>query len=335
VAIAGYRWTFVSTGSDFGCRPISKLGIQPSQEAFHQPNQSRKMTFFDNALEAEFNRWIDKAPNDPYASKDTVGLHEVIRAHFLILDFFSKEAQGEGIGGIGPKSLDLLQSAVYRQFVSFDGKDKWPTSFEKAATLLFGIVKNHPFHDANKRTGFLSTLLFLHKMDRIPRIKQRELEDFVVAIADDKLSKYARYKDLVGKVEDPEVQFIADFLRRSTRQIDRITYTLTFQELNQTLKRFGFELVNPKGNYIDIAKVEYDSTHHGPHNSQRIETKLAQIGFPGWKKQVSKNALRTVRTSTGLTAENGYDSQTFFHGVDPVNTLIDTYEHPLRRLAYR
>jgi death-on-curing protein len=294
------------------------------------------MLFFDTGLECEYKRWLALVPDDPYASKATVGLHDVLRAHFLILDFFSEEVAGEGIGGIGPKSLDLLQSAVYRQFVSFDGKDKWPTSFEKAATLLFGIVKNHPFHDANKRTGFLTTLLFLEQMGRAPRIKQRQIEDFVVEIADDQLKKYPRYRELIGVVQDPEVQFIADFLKRNTRDVDHRSYTVTFQELQQILKPHGFELLNPKGNYIDVARVEErEAGDVGPHRSTRVETKLAQIGFPGWKKQVTKGALKTVRECTGLTPANGFDSKAFFQGADPVNSLIDTYSQPLRRLANR
>lgn len=294
------------------------------------------MLFFNKQLEAELQRWIEKVPEDPYDTKVTIGLHDVLRAHFLILDFFSQEVNGEGIGGIGPKSLDLLQSAVYRQFIAYDGHDRWPTPFEKVATLLFGIVKNHPFHDANKRTGFLTTLLFLNQMSRVPKIKQKELEDFVVDIADDKLSKYARYKSLQDKVDDPEIQFIADFLKRSTRDIDNRAYSVTFHELNQILKRHGFELVSPKGNFIDVAKIEArEEGSVGPHSSTVVETKLAQVGFPGWKKQVTKGAIRTVRESTGLTHANGYDSITFFQGADPVNALIDKYSEPLRRLANR
>ena len=294
------------------------------------------MLFQDPAIENEYNRWLSQAPEDPYATKSTVGLHDVLRAHFLILDFFSSEGSGEGVGGVGPKSLDLLQSAVYRQFVSFDGKDKWSTPFEKAATLMYGIIKNHPFHDANKRTSFLSALLFMQKIGRTPKLKQRDFEDFVVNIADNKLDKYGQYRDLMKKYDDPEVRFIADFLKRNTRDVDNQNYTVTFHELNQILKSHGFELTNPSGNYIDVVKIEQRSDGYvGPYNSTRVEIKLAQIGFPGWKKQVSKGAIRTVRDSTKLTAQEGIDSKSFFHGVDPVNSLIDTYAAPLKRLAFR
>ena len=167
-------------------------------------------------------------------------------------------------------------------------------------------------------------------------IKQKEFEDFVVEVADDQLERYARYREARSTVHDPEVQFIADFLKRNTREVDHRNYTVTFQELNQILKPYGCELSNPKGNYIDVIRIEHRPKYFGLVGPKvRSESWLAQIGFPGWKKQVTKNALRTVREKTGLTAENGFDSKTFFQGADPLHALIDTYAEPLRRLANR
>lgn len=293
------------------------------------------MDFLNTEVEREYLRWCGLiGGDDPYASRDTVGLNQVLKAHFLIVDFFAQE--GEGVGGVGPKSVDLLHSAIYRQFVSFGGKDKWSTSLEKCATLLFGLVKDHPFHDANKRTAFLVTLLQLERLGRVPRIKQRELEDFVVEVADNQLQKYARFRDAKDETDDPEIRFIADFLKRNTRDIDRRSYTVTFHELNQIIKKHGFELVSPSGNFINLVQVEFKPKILGILGPKiRRETRLAQIGFPGWKKQVGKGALKTVRDATRLTAENGYDSKTFFQGADPLHVLIDTYAEPLRRLADR
>ncbi len=293
------------------------------------------MEFLNADVEREYARWVALVGvDDPYTSRNTVGLHQVLRAHFLIVDFFSQE--GGGVGGVGPKSLDLLHSAIYRQFVSFGGKDKWAEPLEKCATLLFGLIKDHPFHDANKRTAFLVTLFQLDRLGRTPRIKQREFEDFIVEVADNRLAKYARYRESRVEDEDPEILFIADYLKRNTREVDHRSYTVTFHDLQQILKRHNVELSSPKGNFIDIVRVEYRPKFLGLLGpSVRHEIRLAQIGFPGWKKQVTRAALKTVRESTGLTPQNGYDSKTFFQGADPLHALIDTYAEPLRRLADR
>ena len=38
---------------------------------------------------------------------------------------------------------------------------KTPSVFELAAAYAFGLVKNHPFIDGNKRTGFAVAIVFL------------------------------------------------------------------------------------------------------------------------------------------------------------------------------
>jgi len=293
------------------------------------------MEFLHPDIEKEYQRWIQLVgEEDPYSSRYTVGLHDVLRAHFLIADFFLESDYG--IGGVGPRDLNLLHSAIYRQFISYGGKEKWPGSYEKCATLMFGLVKDHPFHDANKRTALLVTLFQLDRLNRTPRIKQRELEDFVVEVADNRLAKYARYRDLSREEEDAEVHFISDFLKRNTREIDRRHYTVTFHQLNTLLRKYGLGLSNPSGNYIDVVRYDVRRKYFGIAGPALTkEVRIAQIGFPGWKRQVSRAALRTVREATGLTQKDGYDSAAFYQGADPLHALIDLYAEPLRRLANR
>ncbi|MEK7643582.1 MAG: Fic family protein, partial [Patescibacteria group bacterium] len=46
---------------------------------------------------------------------------------------------------------------------SFGGKAVYATVEEKAAHLLYFMVKNHPFTDGNKRSGAFSFIWFLRK----------------------------------------------------------------------------------------------------------------------------------------------------------------------------
>lgn len=63
-------------------------------------------------------------------------------------------------GGLsGLRDEGLLQSALSRPRHLFHyGK---PSLFELAAEYAFGIVKNHPFFDGNKRAGFMAAALFI------------------------------------------------------------------------------------------------------------------------------------------------------------------------------
>ncbi|WP_322857771.1 type II toxin-antitoxin system death-on-curing family toxin [Mycobacterium shigaense] len=64
---------------------------------------------------------------------------------------------------VGPDKLrdfGLLDSAVMRPQASAFGEDAYPTIHEKAAALLYGLARNHPFVDANKRTAWAATSVF-------------------------------------------------------------------------------------------------------------------------------------------------------------------------------
>jgi death-on-curing protein len=62
-------------------------------------------------------------------------------------------------GASGIRDEGLLLSALARpESLRAYGQ---PTVFEMAAAYAFGIVKNHPFIDGNKRTGFTAAIIFL------------------------------------------------------------------------------------------------------------------------------------------------------------------------------
>jgi death-on-curing protein len=63
--------------------------------------------------------------------------------------------------------------------------------------------------------------------------------------------------------------------------------------------------------------------------------KIANIGFPGWSKQVHGETIDHVRKITDLTHKKGVDSAAFFRGADPAAGLIARYQSALERLADR
>ncbi len=62
-------------------------------------------------------------------------------------------------GSLGIRDAGLLSSAIARpQNLAAYGE---PSVFDLAAVYAFGIIRNHPFVDGNKRTGFLAAYVFL------------------------------------------------------------------------------------------------------------------------------------------------------------------------------
>lgn len=64
-------------------------------------------------------------------------------------------------GDANLRDLNLLESALESAFVTFDGKDLFPSKEEKAAKIGYSLISNHAFTDGNKRIGMYVMLTFL------------------------------------------------------------------------------------------------------------------------------------------------------------------------------
>jgi prophage maintenance system killer protein len=62
------------------------------------------------------------------------------------------------------RGKDSIAGIVGSIFQTFGGGDVYPTVEEKAAHLLYFVVKNHPFTDGNKRSGAFAFVWLLQKM---------------------------------------------------------------------------------------------------------------------------------------------------------------------------
>lgn len=87
-------------------------------------------------------------------------------------------------GSPGIRDEGALRSAVARPFQTFGGEELYKTTVEKAAALIESIVKNHPFFDGNKRTGYVSMRILLRKDQKDIEAKEEEKYDFVIRISE-------------------------------------------------------------------------------------------------------------------------------------------------------
>jgi prophage maintenance system killer protein len=77
----------------------------------------------------------------------------------LKIDLVSKSQATDIFGS--ERNKGSLEGIIGNVMQSFDGKDVYSTIEEKAAHLLYFIVKNHPFVDGNKRSGAFVFVWFL------------------------------------------------------------------------------------------------------------------------------------------------------------------------------
>lgn len=91
-------------------------------------------------------------------------------------------------GSIGVRDIGRLEAALSAQSQDVFGRELYESVYAKAAVLMRGIVQDHPFVDANKRTAMLAGMTFLSLNGVACHMTQKELEDFAVRIAVDHLS---------------------------------------------------------------------------------------------------------------------------------------------------
>jgi death-on-curing protein len=82
------------------------------------------------------------------------------------------------------RDTGALESAIYHAYASFEGRDLYPSIEEKAARQAYGIIRNHPFLDGNKRTGLFVMLIFLEFNGVKLNFSQNELVKLGIGIAD-------------------------------------------------------------------------------------------------------------------------------------------------------
>lgn len=90
-------------------------------------------------------------------------------------------------GSKGIRDEGMLESALMNPYQSFGGIELYPSIQAKAAQLCFGIVKDHPMIDGNKRLGTHVMLVFLVLNGYELSYSQKELSDTILLLTTGKL----------------------------------------------------------------------------------------------------------------------------------------------------
>jgi prophage maintenance system killer protein len=284
-----------------------------------------------STLQRDFDRWLIEFGDDfPENVVGTVSIQEILRAHYLLCEHFERET--ESIALAGPRDRHLLPSAVGRQHTQYGGTPKYADPVDIAATLFYGLIKNHPFHDGNKRTAFLVAVFQLAKTNRLLISKHKLWDELAVRTAEGSLTSYSFYQKYRDD-PDSDIRCIGEFFRRNTRRSDRGFYVITYAQLKRILQTFDYDLDIAAGNFIHVMKQHEVVTGKLFRRTRNLEWRtILKIGFPGWTSEVSRRDLQEVRRATGLTPDRGVDSMVFFKGADPIEALIPKYRGILARL---
>ena len=104
---------------------------------------------------------------------------EILRLHFQVVNDFG--------GRHGVRDVSRIESVIAAPAQEIFGQDQYPEVCDKAAVYMRNIIGDHPFEDGNKRTGITVAGVFLLRNDLRLTATPKELEDFAVRVAVERL----------------------------------------------------------------------------------------------------------------------------------------------------
>jgi prophage maintenance system killer protein len=100
-------------------------------------------------------------PEKKHGTKTRLGIEEARRAIATMKEELT--SRGEATGIFGQEYGQGFESIIGAVHQTFDSQDVYPSIEEKAAHLLYFMIKDHPFTDGNKRIGSFLFLYFLKR----------------------------------------------------------------------------------------------------------------------------------------------------------------------------
>ena len=98
-------------------------------------------------------------------------------------------SKGEATQLFGQEKAGEFKGNLLNIYQSFGGEELLPSIEQKAANLLYYVIKGHPFNDGNKRIGAFLFVLFLHKNGILhkpngePKINDNALASLALLVA--------------------------------------------------------------------------------------------------------------------------------------------------------
>lgn len=161
---------------------------------------AKLMDNFSNGLDLLDNYDHQKLDKKGETAREAVRIDE--QEFLSVIDKMKSEFASDVFAT--PKD-ESFSSSVNQIYQTFGGKELYPTLEEKAATLLYLIVKNHSFADGNKRIGASCFLYFLNRNNMLyknntPIIDNSTLFALTLLIATSKPEEMETVKQVVLSV---------------------------------------------------------------------------------------------------------------------------------------
>lgn len=247
---------------------------------------------------------------------------EVLAIHNALVSDFARTR--DPIDPPGVRSEHLVESAVFRPQTGMTGVLKYPTVETSAAALLCALIHDHPFHNGNKRTALVATLVFLDENGLVLTCSQDELFRFVLLIAKHKITKVRRYYS-----SDYETLAVAEQIYRWSRVVSKAERTMTFLKLRPILEGYGCTVSIRSGRAFIVRE-----TPKRPRGFFARRQLRSHVYYRDDGTDVPPDTVKKIRKDLQLDHEHGYDESDFYSKKpSKIDDFIAKYRKTLMRLA--
>ena len=265
---------------------------------------------------------IDPSFTEPTAKLCYTRLHmtlyldedDVKAVHLGLVEMFGGQ---DPIDPPGVRDENLLSSALMRpQTGGFGGPDKYRAVEQKAAALLHSLIMNHAFHNGNKRTALVSTIVFLDRNNRVlTDVSDDELFNLVIDVASGNFPSETR-----GADDDTVVQAIGEWLRERTAAKAARVSDMSINDFLRNVESSGGRYKTSGGSYVIFGPIAEDGA-----SSVRISQTT---------KTLTGHVVRSYLTRLGLSeGQSGIAMYEFLDGLPPNKAAMRRFRNVLHRLA--
>jgi death-on-curing family protein len=248
----------------------------------------------------------------------------------------------------GVKNIGMLESAIGRQLVGSGVYYKYPDFNSNCATLIFGIIKNHCFHNGNKRAGLLSLIKHLYVNGYVlsPKLNSNEIYEFLIAIANSKIPEFSnkyrkKYSFIRTKEEklngtnwhiDTIIRYIGFWIKRNSSPKQKtLKGELKMSDLKKILQNKNI-VIDQIGGRLEVY-IEKESKFLGIKLPTSKKTNKRKYNLGGNLTTIEKSTLNTLRKDFNLTKADGVDNTFFYHENSFLDYEIKTYKELIYRLS--
>ena len=247
---------------------------------------------------------------------------EVHGIHNALVDDFARTH--DPIDPPGLRNDHLIESAVFRPQTGMANILKYPTVETSAAALLCALIHDHPFHNGNKRTALVSTLVFLDENGLVLTCTQDELFRFVLLVAKHKITKNRPHYS-----SDYETLAAAEQIYKWSRGVSKAERTMTFLKLRPILEGYGCTISIRSGRAFIVR--EPSQRPRGFFGRRKLQS---HVYYRDDGTDVPSDTVRKIRKDLQLDHEHGYDESDFYSKKPlRIDGFIAKYRKTLVRLG--